>query len=157
MSSSADRLGYRPESESTCRSRSRSERLKPRIFIVTSPILVSGAITVPSKRKWSLQRSWRGLKNRTSSPVDGRIEAISLPFRRLQKVQARARLSRSSPPPVLEADNMVYLATEECVVLVNKAVLAQVLSAGDDLGSTFTADRATHASDAGGHEPLRAV
>ena len=60
-----------------------------------------GSISAPRTRKWSTQRSRRGLNSGTISRVCGSIEATSLPLCRLQTTHAYARLSEAEEPPCL--------------------------------------------------------
>jgi len=99
MRASAPVDGYFPTPIKVRRSRRRSLWLNPKIRAVTSPTLVCGWITTPSSLKYIPHRSMRGLKNRQNPPVPIKTEPTSLPFWRLQNIQAYAKLSASVDPP----------------------------------------------------------
>ena len=95
--------GYTPLAIKSRRSSIRVIILNRSRCAVARPLAVSGSIRGPFSRKCRRHCWVRGLKSNTLRPVNGSIEAMSLPLWRLQKAHAHARFSSVVCPPCLMA------------------------------------------------------
>src|SRR5438128_1073286 len=101
---------------------------------VARPTAVRATITPSSSAKCAPQSSARGLNNGVSSPVTGSREAGALwaiaPLVTVALLAAERQVIPGSGAAVLLGDDMVYLVSQQRVLLGDQAVLAAVLGSG---------------------------